>query len=395
MGPDRALMEGAVRHLASFERASASPGERAAAEWIAGALEDLGLQPVLEEGRAHGGFWWPLGLLNAVAVAAAFLRPRWLGRALAAVAAVAMADDLDHRSRWFRRAFLPQRPTYNVHAVAGDASAARTVLVVAHHDAAHGGRIFDTTLLATIHRRWPALYDRFTRWPPLMWLVIAAPVLVAAGHRKHALRAGLGTMLAMADIARSPVAPGANDNLAAVGALLALARRLRDDPVEGLRVVLLSTGSEESNSEGMQEYGRAHFAALPRETTDVIALECLGSGTVTIAESEGFLVPHHYDAALKDLATACAADAGVPVRRGLHIVFASDAQIALHAGYRAMTLAASDELKLPANYHKPTDTPENLDLDCLDGAVDVLEGTVRALAAQSRSSSERATATAS
>src|SRR3954447_2109828 len=125
MGPDRALMEGAVRHLESFERASASPGERAAAEWIAGALEDLGLEPAVEEGRAHGGFWWPLGLLNAGALVGSALRPRWLGRALAAAAAVAIADDLDHRSRFFRRALLPHRPTFNVHAVAGDAAGSR------------------------------------------------------------------------------------------------------------------------------------------------------------------------------------------------------------------------------------------------------------------------------
>jgi len=228
-----------------------------------------------------------------------------------------------------------------------------------------------------------------------MWGVIAAPLLIAAGERRHGRRLAAGTIVALADIARSPVAPGANDNLAAVGALLALARRLRDEPIDGLRVILLSTGSEESNSEGMQEFGRTHFASLPRESTDVIALECLGSGTVTVAESEGFLVPHHYDAALKDLATACAKRAGIEVRRGLHIVFASDAQIALHAGYRAMTLAATDELKLPANYHKPTDTADNLDFDCLDQAVDVLERTVRAIADQARSSSERATATAS
>jgi acetylornithine deacetylase/succinyl-diaminopimelate desuccinylase-like protein len=395
MGPDRALMEAAIRHLESFERPSASPGERAAAEWIADALREAGLEPVIEEGRAHGGFWWPLGLLTAIALIGGRLRLRPLGRALAAAAAVAMADDLDHRSRWFRRAFLPHRPTHNVFAVAGDPEAARTVLVVAHHDAAHGGRIFDTTGLAAIKRRAPGLYDRFDRWPPLMWAVIAPSVLVALGERRHSTRLGLGVLAAMADIARSPVAPGANDNLSAVGALLALARRLRDEPAEGLRVILLSTGSEESNSEGMQEYGRAHFAELPRETTDVIALECLGSGTVTVPESEGFLVPHHYDAGLKELATACGERLGVEIRRGLHIVFASDAQIALHAGYRAMTLAATDELRLPANYHKPTDTADNLDFACLDRAADVLEATVRAIAAQARSSSARAAATAS
>src|SRR2546421_11238792 len=216
MGLDRALMEHAVRHLASFERASASPGEREAAEWIASAFREQGLDPVVEKGSAHGGFWWPLGLLNAAAIVAAVLRPRWLGRLLAAAAAAAIVDDLDHRSRWFRRVFLPHRPTWNVYAEAGDRSAARTVLVVAHHDAAHGGRAFDTTLLRTIHARWPRLYDRFNRWPPLMWAVAAAPLLVAAGERRHSVRLALGAIAGLIDIARSPVAPGANDNLAAV-----------------------------------------------------------------------------------------------------------------------------------------------------------------------------------
>src|SRR4051794_14671794 len=109
MGPDHGLMERAVRHLASFERASASDGERRAAEWIAGALRDLGCEAVVEEERAHGTYWIPIGALSGLAIAGAVLRPRWLGRALAAIATAALVDDLEHRSRWFRRAFLPKR----------------------------------------------------------------------------------------------------------------------------------------------------------------------------------------------------------------------------------------------------------------------------------------------
>jgi Zn-dependent M28 family amino/carboxypeptidase len=247
--------------------------------------------------------------------------------------------------------------------------------------------------MAALKRRFPRGYDRLDRWPPLMWAVLAGPLLVALGRRRAGAVFSAGTIAAMADIGRSPVAPGANDNLSAVAAVLALARRLRDAPLSGTRVLLVSTGSEESNSEGMQAFGRRHFGELPRESTTFIALECLGSGHVTIAESEGFLVPHAYDAELKDLATACAGRLGIPVRRGLHIVFASDGQIALHAGYRTMIIGGTDELKLPANYHKPTDTPENIDHDGLAASVDVLEATVRALAAQP--SSERAAAMAS
>src|SRR4051812_49640285 len=73
--PDRALMEEAIGHLAAIETPSASPGEREAAEWIAARLEELGAPARVEEERAHGTYWWPLGILNAVGLAEAELGP--------------------------------------------------------------------------------------------------------------------------------------------------------------------------------------------------------------------------------------------------------------------------------------------------------------------------------
>jgi len=35
--------------------------------------------------------------------------------------------------------------------------------------------------------------------------------------------------------------------------------------------------------------------------------------------------------------------------------------IALRAGYRTAALASVDDLKVPTNYHWPTDTPDNVD----------------------------------
>src|SRR3954469_5022575 len=134
----QAQLRADVEHLAAIERPSASPGEREAAEWIAGRLRSAGLDPQIEEERATGGFWWPVGLLNAVALAAAALPWRRVRQALAAAAVAALFDDIDHRRRGFRR-LLPKRPTYNVWAEAGDADARRTVVIVAHHDAAHSG----------------------------------------------------------------------------------------------------------------------------------------------------------------------------------------------------------------------------------------------------------------
>ena len=188
-------MDATIRRLAAIDRPSASEGEREAAEWIAGRLDELGAPARVETERAHGGFWWPLGLLNGLALLGVLLGRR-IGRVLAAAAAVALVDDLDHRTRWFRRRVLPARATYNVIADAGD------------HDAAHEGAIYDVSLMAAIHRRFPGLYDRFDRWPPLMWAVLAGPVLLALGRRRSGAAFAAGTIGFMADIGLRPACPG-------------------------------------------------------------------------------------------------------------------------------------------------------------------------------------------
>lgn len=177
--------------------------------------------------------------------------------------------------------------------------------------------------------------------------------------------------------------------------VLALARRLRDEPIEGLRVLLVSTGSEESNSEGMAAWGARHFPRLPRESTTFVALETLGSGHAALAESEGFVVPHPYTDDVKYAIEEAGRSRGIEVWRGLHNAFASDGQIALHAGYPTALLGGLDDLKLPANYHKPTDTADRIDYAALAQALTIVEGYARDLAVSSPASRDRATATAS
>jgi hypothetical protein len=365
---DRDELRRLISGPAAIERPSASEGERLAAEWIAGEFRDAGLEPVIEEERAHGGFWWPIGLLNGLALVAARLRSRLL--ALGAFAL--LADDVDHRSRAFRR-LLPKRPTWNVMAETGDPAAERTVVLVAHHDAAHGGKIYDTSALYALAERFPQVLPRMKRWPPIMWGVVLGPLLVAAGRRRLGALFSLGTIAVMADVARSPVSPGANDNLAAVAAVLTLARRR----YEGVRVLLVSTGSEESMSEGMQAWGRRNFPKLPRDRTTFVALEMLGSGNLTIAEAEGFLLHHDYTGEVKDELERSAREAGVPAQRDLVNAFASDGQIALHAGYPTALLGALDDYYLPANYHKPWDLPENVDYECLENAIRLLDAFIK------------------
>ena len=92
----------------------------------------------------------PAGGLAGPAAAAGALR------ALAGAAmAAGVADDISGGRMWFRRAVLPHRPTWNVVAEAGDRDADRTVVLVAHHDAAHWSLLFAPHVAALLRRALP------------------------------------------------------------------------------------------------------------------------------------------------------------------------------------------------------------------------------------------------
>ncbi|MGA2454151.1 MAG: M28 family peptidase [Solirubrobacteraceae bacterium] len=390
-------LETVVEELAAFERPSASAGELRAAEWIAARMREHGHRAEIEAERAHGGYWWPLGLLNGAVAVAGLAARRWpsrrglraLAAALGAGAAAAIWDELGGGRLWFRRALLPHRETFNVLAEAGDPHGEETVLVVAHHDAAHSGLVFHPALPRLFAERFPERHARSNQTLPIMYATWLGPVLVALGallRRAGLLRAGsllgAGTAAAMLDIARSPVVPGANDNLSAVAVLLALARALDERPVAGVRVLLLSTGSEESFMEGMQGFMRRHHRTLDPAHTTVLCLECLGSPTLTLVEAEGMLRMRPYDERARARLAAAAQAAGVELTRGLRTVLATDALVALRRGYAAATLASIDAMKFPANYHSPSDTPANLDWGTIERAFAVTEQFVRAGAAE-------------
>jgi acetylornithine deacetylase/succinyl-diaminopimelate desuccinylase-like protein len=381
-----------VEELASYERPSASQGERRAAEWIAERLRAHGHEATVEVERAHGGFWWPLGLLNAAVTIAGLAaartrsrRARLLTGAIGAGAAAAIWDELGGGRLWFRRATLPHRDTFNVVAQTGDANAAETIVIVSHHDAAHSGLIFHPGLPKLFAERFPELVERSEQTLPIMFATWLGPVFVALGSllgRRGLLRAGAflagATTVTMADIARSEVVPGANDNLSAVAVLLALARSLGERPQPDVRVLFLSTGSEESFMEGMQGFMRRHGEKLDPERTTVLCLECVGGPMLTLLEAEGMLRMRPYSDSAKSRVADAAQAAGIELVRGLRTVLATDALVALRRGYAAVTLASIDATKFPSNYHWPSDSPENLDWGTIERAFAVTEGFVRA-----------------
>ena len=267
-----------LTELAAIHRPSASEGERRAAEWIVERLIGAGAAARIETEEAHGDYWGPLALLSAAGAAGALIgrRSRLGGAALSALAAAGVWDDITGGAHHARR-LLPRRETHNVVAEIGPRDAQRTVVLVAHHDAAKSGLIFHPGIPAFAWRHFPSLIEDNDTSPPLMWPVFAGPALAAAGSLtgSRVLRAAGGIVSAgaaavFAQIGSTRVVPGANDNATAVIALIELARRLFEQPTESVRVMLVSTGSEESFMEGMQAFMRRHAPSLPRESTCIL-----------------------------------------------------------------------------------------------------------------------------
>lgn len=383
---DQTWLRAQLEELQQIYRPSASEGEREAAEWIVGRFAEVGAEARIEAEAAHGTYWWPLGLGALLGALSGFLGlrgRRWLGAILGAIGAAGIADDFPPGKRRLRRP-LAQRTAYNVLCEFGPADAERTMIVVAHHDAAHSGLIF--------HPEIPKIADRLglvegaDTSPPLMAPVVGGPIVAALGAltgrralSKLGIFLGLGTVAAMADIGRRETVPGANDNGTAVISLLALAQQLVEEPPKELRVILLSAGAEESFSEGIKAFGERHFPSLPRESTFFLAVDSIGSPHLLVLRGEGFLKMREYSPRALVLMDGLAEELGIWLYPNLRLHNGTDGLEPLAAGYETASLCGCTDLKNPANYHWPNDLAENVDFGSVADGIRLIEAAVRRL----------------
>ena len=185
----------------------------------------------------------------------------------------------------------------------------------------------------------------------------------------------------LADIARHPVVPGANDNLSGVAALVAIAEALRDRPLAAPRVLLVSCGAEEVLQGGIYAFAERHLRPLDRDRTFVINFDTIGSPELALLEGEGaFVMEDYFDRGLRDLCVAVAAEERDPDAPG-------------NAGDDEHRLAdpepdgdpdpVPDVAQPPQgleNYHSPADVPENLSWNTIAAATDLAEALTRRLA---------------
>jgi hypothetical protein len=390
---DAAWMRERLDELCSGPRESASEGERRAAEWLAGELRDAGARNarVEEEPDANGTFWWPIGLLAGGGALAGIAARRGgrMKRVLAALTGVAaaalIADELPPGRRRFRR-LLPKRSAHHVLAEVGPPDAERTVVVMAHHDAAHTAFFFNPAITEAVSEKAPWVFENNDTSPPLMWPTVAGPAIVAAGAALGSRKlTTLGTAISagsaafMAHIGAGEVVPGANDNGTGCIAQIAIARSLAEQPPENTRVLFLST-SEEALCEGMGLFMERHARELPTDRTFFLCLDTVGSPNLLVLRGEGMLKLRDYPARSLELLDSTAEELGIEMPfRDLRLRNATDGVFPLAAGYQCASVASCNQLKNPSNYHWKTDLPENVDFGTVSDAVRLSEAVIRRL----------------
>ena len=358
--------------MAPIDTTACSPGEREAAEWIAERLRRAGVDQVeVEEVPSWGGAPPTLVTLGALGMAGAALvlaNRRMSGAPLAAASIAGVLDEAENGPRIVRRALRRRRTTVNVVARLDDPGADRTLVVLSHHDAAQTGLLYDQTLQRKLNERFPGLLRRVKTQPPQWWIGVAGQLgaLLGAATGRRAAAAtglvltGLATCLVI-DVLRSPTVPGANDNLSAVGLIVAFAELLRKRPIPGLRVVLVSAGAEETLQDGIRGFVARHRRELDPDRTWMLNFDAIGSPRLIMLEGEGpFWMSDYADPGFRDLIARCAVERGIALERGYRARASTDSVITSRAGYPSTCLTSLNEWHGISNYHLMSDTPENL-----------------------------------
>jgi hypothetical protein len=361
-------------------RASCSPDERQAAEYVAGQITRLGVSQVrLEPFQSAKSTYWPPMIAFSTALtgvlAALLFGNRWIlliGALLNSIAVWGFWTELDLNPNWLRR-FTPTGTSQNaLGLILPLQEVHRRTVICAHLDTHRAPllastptwqRLFNILLLLTFLSMVLSaaaftlgfIFDfGDVRWVGL----VTAPLLVFA--------------LAMSIQAMgAPISPGANDNTSAVGVALALAEKLTAEPPSHTEVWLVFTGCEEVGAYGMFAFLDAHAKELGPETFYLV-LEQVGTGRLQLVTAEGLVIkrPVRSEAlSLGRQAGAALPEIGLTEKLGEAY---SDALPAIKRGLMALTItSAPASIGEVSHWHTLSDTVEHIYPESLQQAFDL------------------------
>ena len=381
-----------MEELAAIPRRSASPGERAAAEWAAARLGEAGARDVALREFGYQRSWAARHVPHFAAGALAGLRGGPEGAALALAAGASLELELGGRLQWLADVLPSETGCSVVGRVPARAAPRRRLVLVAHLDAAQTGlawRIVERNARtrAAGLPGWAPHADVMTSpasTPKVALALVAAGCLTGRAPVRLLGFALLAASAALAlEVASNDPVPGASDNASGVAGVLALVERIAADPFEDTEVVVLLPGAEESGMGGMRSWLREERERLDPEWTLVLGLDTLGAGEPAVVREELPFRPERYRPDDLDLADRGARRAGLPSPRRMRLGGWTDPILAVHAGLRSISLVSVDGNAF-TNYHLPTDTPDRVDYGSVDACVRLATGIAEEFAEKRR-----------
>jgi hypothetical protein len=342
-----------VEALSAIERRAATPGDRDSANWVAGRMREIGLDHVqIEPFRCHSTWVIPHGAHAVLGLFAARL-PAILRIPLIAAIAASYEADYSGRDQTLRSLLPGAGVGHNV--VGRTGGGARTLVLVAHHDAAHTGWIWDPRFMegGRKHARRTGTTPSFSALPMLALLLLALGAR-RLGSALLAVGLGLGAQSAL-----SETVPGASDNATGVAGVLELARRYVTDPPEDTEVIVLVPSGEEVGLAGMYEW----LKGFDRDDVLFLGLDTLGAGEPVVARGEGFTGRY------RDEDLALAGDAPRVI-----LGAGTDPMAARYAGYPAVSILSMTDGGF-TNYHLPTDTPDRVSWESVERCLELAQQT--------------------
>lgn len=179
------------------------------------------------------------------------------------------------------------------------------------------------------------------------------------------------------------VVPGAMDDMAGVSIAAGLGKYLHDAKTTGqffpqnTEVILLAMACEEAGLRGAKRYVKQHLSELKSTPTHALIFDGICDEKHLSVITREICTSAKHDPKLVNLAIQSAAAIGVPIKKTLVPLGASDATEFSNAGISSTCIVCQDTTRLVPNYHTRHDTLENMNPQSLTVslqlAIDMLE----------------------
>jgi hypothetical protein len=366
-------------------RGTGTPGEAAAADYVAQCLSAFGLTSASWTFRAvasQNAFPLAICLMALVAVAMYPWGGLW-GRWIAALLASSTAPLLWQTIRTSTnplRFLLPQVTSRNVLARIEPQSELRSrIVILAHLDTNRCRLVWQATTAQSLE---PLTYLTLGILASLgvIYLIGALDLVLSIGifgtqqlWYVSFIPAAyvLGMVFTLWRDDRVPFSCGAHDNAASVAVALEIGSRVAIQPLKHTQLWLVFTGAEETDHRGIYALLQRHHNELQSAT--FIGLEGLGSGDLVYLTRQGLCAHYWPDTELLALAEDVAARQPELQARPAEMLMEDEVGTLRRLGYRAICIAGYDPATgtLP-HWHRPTDTAETVSTQFMGRAVTFL-----------------------